>query len=74
MLVIIGVDSGAARAREEKVVDLKILIFKAKINTIPLALNIINYISSKSHTPDLPRDRKNPLIFPVFTNKELISI
>jgi len=50
MIVLIGVDSGARAARGMKVksVSLKMLIFKAKINTIPLALNIINYISSKS--------------------------
>jgi len=50
MFVLTGVDSGAraARARESKVVYVKMLIFKAKINTIPLAPNIINYISSKA--------------------------
>jgi len=46
------------------------IILTYKINTIPLALNIINYISSKSHTPDLPRDRTNPPIFSVFTNRK----
>ena len=40
MIVLIGVDSGARadRAREEKIVYLKMLIFKAKSNTIHLAL------------------------------------
>jgi len=44
MIVLIGVDAGARAARhvKVKVVYLKMLIFKAKISTIPLALNIIN--------------------------------
>jgi len=56
MLVRIGVDSGAraARARESKSsFNRKMLIFKGKINTIPLALNIINHMIS---APWLNRD------------------
>src|SRR6218665_4219090 len=56
-----------------KVVHLKMLIFKAKLSKIRLALNniICSYYSSKSHTPDLPQDRTNQPTFPVSTNCSL---